>query len=212
MIFQAKGLLFDNDGVLVDSADSIDGSWGEWAKIYAPDFKVDYSHHGRPARDIVRSVVSEERFEEAYAKINQLELDLTNLTKPMPGAIELTNSLAPGTWTVVTSAGPALANGRLSAAGITIPRELVTAYDISNGKPSPDPYLKGAENLGLSASECIVFEDAPSGVKAGVAAGARVIGIGKEVLESAADIVISTLEGITFNGSELTIPDGNRLR
>jgi sugar-phosphatase len=212
MIFQARGLLFDNDGVLVDSAASVHGSWGEWAKKYAPEFVLDYSHHGRPARDIVRSLVSEDLFETAYAEINQLELDLTHLTKPMPGAVELTGSLAPGTWTIVTSAGPALAKGRLSAAGIPIPAELVTAHDIVNGKPNPDPYLKGAENLGLSAWDSIVFEDAPSGVKSGVAAGARVIGIGKEVLESAAEIVVHDLTGISFENNQLTIPDSNRLR
>lgn len=212
MIFQAKGLLFDNDGVLVDSTESIDGSWGEWARIYAPEFKVGYAHHGRPARDIVRSLVEEHLFEEAYAKINQLELDLTPLTKPMPGAIELLTSIPAGRWTIVTSASPALAKGRLSAAGIPIPKELVTAYDIERGKPNPDPYLKGAENLGFSAGDCIVFEDAPSGVKAGVASGARVIGLGEHVLETDAEIVIDSLLGIEFDGVELSIPDSNRLR
>ena len=212
MIFQARGLLFDNDGVLVNSMASVDGSWGEWAMIYSPGFAVDYSHHGRPARDIVRSRVSEDLFEEAYAKINQLELDLTHLTLPMPGAIELTATLEPGSWTVVTSASPALAMARLSAAGLPIPEQLVTAYDIANGKPAPDPYLKGAANLGLDASDCIVFEDAPSGVQAGLAAGARVIGIGKEVLDSPAEIVIHTLEGISFGGNELIVPDEVRLR
>lgn len=212
MIFQARGLLFDSDGVLVDSAASVHGSWGEWARKYSPDFVLDYSHHGRPARDIVRSLVPEELFETAYAEIYQLELDLTHLTKPMPGAIELTTSLTAGSWTIVTSAGPALARGRLTAAGVPIPAELVTANDIVNGKPSADPYLKGAENLGLSAADCIVFEDAPSGVKAGVAASARVIGIGQEVLETAAEIVINDLTGITFHDNHLVIPDSNRLR
>ena len=212
MIFQAKGLLFDNDGVLVNSMGSVDGSWGKWAEIYAPDFQIDYSHHGRPARDIVRSVLPEELFDEAYAKINQLELDLTHLTSPMPGATELVTSLPAGKWTVVTSASPELAKGRLTAAGLPVPAELVTAYDIEHGKPAPDPDLKGAEKLGLRASECIVFEDAPSGVKAGIAAGCRVIGIGEEVMESHAEIVIGTLEGISFSDNVLTIPEHIRLR
>jgi len=212
MIFQAQGLLFDNDGVLVNSMASVDGSWGEWAKIYSPGFAVDYSHHGRPARDIVRDRVPEELFEEAYAKINQLELDLIHLTLPMPGAIELTQSLPAGTWTVVTSASPDLAKGRLEAAGIAIPEQLVTAYDIVNGKPAADPYLKGADNLGFPASACIVFEDAPSGVRAGVAAGATVVGVGKEVLDSDAAIVVSTLKGISFSNNELNVPEAIRLR
>lgn len=212
MIFEAKGLLFDNDGVLVNSMGSVDGSWGKWAEIYAPDFQIDYSHHGRPARDIVRSVLPDELFDEAYAKINQLELDLTHLTTPMPGAKELLSSLPSGKWTVVTSASPDLAKGRLNAAGLPVPAELVTAYDIEHGKPAPDPYLKGAEKLGLRSKDCIVFEDAPSGVKAGIAAGCRVIGIGEEVMDSNAEIVIGTLEGISFSDNVLTIPEHIRLR
>lgn len=212
MIFQVAGLLFDNDGVLVDSTSSVSGSWGEWAKKYAPGFVLDYSHHGRPARDIVRSLVAEEMFDQAYQEINELEIELSASTVALPGAIELVSSLEPGKWTIVTSASPALATVRLNAAGIPIPKELVTAYDIERGKPHPDPYIKGAENLGLSPADCIVFEDAPSGVKAGIAAGARVIGIGEEVLETAAEIVIKNLSGISFRDNHLSIPDSNRLR
>ncbi len=213
MIFEASGLLFDNDGVLVDSMGTVDGSWGVWSKTYSPGFQISYEHHGRRASEIVASLIGEELFEEALAEINRLELELTHLTTAMPGAKKLLESLESGTWTVVTSAGRDLGTSRLKAAGLPVPNELVSADDVSSGKPNPEPYLMGAKKLSLDISECIVFEDAPSGVAAGVAAGARaVIGIGEEVLDSKADVVISSLEGISFLGGKLELPDNKRLR
>ena len=213
MIFQASGLLFDNDGVLVDSMGTVDGSWGVWSKTYSPGFQISYEHHGRRASEIVESLIGEELFEEALAEINRLELGLTHLTTAMPGAKKLLESLESGTWTVVTSAGRDLGTSRLKAAGLPVPNELVCADDVSSGKPNPEPYLMGAKKLSLDISECIVFEDAPSGVAAGVAAGASaVIGIGEEVLDSKADVVISSLEGISFLGGKLGLPESKRLR
>ena len=213
MIFEASGLLFDNDGVLVDSMGTVDGSWGVWSKTYSPGFQISYEHHGRRASEIVESLIGEELFEEALAEINRLELELTHLTTAMPGAKKLLESLESGTWTVVTSAGRDLGTSRLKAAGLPVPNELVSADDVSSGKPNPEPYLMGAKKLSLDISECIVFEDAPSGVVAGVAAGAiAVIGIGEEVLDSKADVVISSLEGISFLGGKLELPDSKRLR
>lgn len=213
MIFEASGLLFDNDGVLVDSMGTVDGSWGVWSKTYSPGFQISYEHHGRRASEIVESLIGEELFEEALAEINRLELELTHLTTAMPGAKELLESLESGTWTVVTSAGRDLGTSRLKVAGLPVPNELVCADDVSSGKPNPEPYLMGAKKLSLDISECIVFEDAPSGVAAGVAAGASaVIGIGEEVLDSKADVVISSLEGISFLGGKLELPDSKRLR
>ena len=135
----AKGLLFDNDGVLSDSLASVDAAWGKWSELYAPDFVISFAHHGRRASEIIRDLLPEEIFEEAHERINQLEIELTHLTKPMPGAIELTSSCPPGTWTVVTSATPALARARLNQAGIKIPQELVTGSDVAFGKPNPEP-------------------------------------------------------------------------
>ncbi len=213
MIFEASGLLFDNDGVLVDSMGTVDGSWGVWSKTYSPGFQISYEHHGRRASEIVASLIGEELFEEALAEINRLELELTHLTTAMPGAKKLLESLESGTWTVVTSAGRDLGTSRLKAAGLPVPDELVCADDVSSGKPNPEPYLMGAKKLSIDISECIVFEDAPSGVAAGVAAGAKaVVGIGEEVMESKADVVISSLEGISFLGGKLELPDSKRLR
>ena len=209
----ASALLFDNDGVLSDSIESVDASWGEWASIYAPDFQISYEHHGIRAEELVAKYVGPELYEEALNKIIELEIAMTYLTKPMPGAVEITNALTAGTWTIVTSALPQLAFARLNKAGIPIPKELVTSSDVSKGKPDPEPYLVGARKLGMDIKECIVFEDAPNGVLAGKRSGAGlVVGVGHEAMESDADIVVKNLLGISFDGRLLKIDSESRLR
>lgn len=213
MQHSASALLFDNDGVLSDSIESVDASWGEWAKTYAPGFALGYEHHGIRAEELVASRVSEELYDEALKKIIELEIAMTYLTKAMPGAVEITTSLPSGTWTIVTSALPELAHARLNKAGIPIPKELVTSADVRRGKPDPEPYLVGARKLGFDIKECVVFEDAPNGILSGKRAGAGlVVGVGKEALESEADLVIRNLEGISFDGKLLNINSEYRLR
>jgi sugar-phosphatase len=209
----AKGLLFDNDGVLSDSLASVDAAWGKWSEIYAPDFVISFAHHGRRAQEIIRDLLPESQFEKAHDLINQLEIELTHLTKPMPGAVELTNAAPIGSWTVVTSATPALAMARLNQAGIRIPKELVTGGDVTQGKPNPEPYLKAAERLEIPITQCVVFEDAPNGIEAGRRSGAGlVVGVGPEAMNTDADIVVKNLLGITFDGNQLSIPEQIRLR
>ena len=214
MKFDTKGLLFDNDGVLVDSHLAAREAWGSWAKRYAPDWNWDTAENaGVRAQDMVLRMVGPELFEEANDYINQLEQDSAKDTVALPGAVELTTSLTAGTWTVCTSANPNLGRARLEAAGIPVPAELVTAYDVERGKPAPDPYLLGAKNLGLDPEDCVVFEDAAAGVEAAIEAGVGlIIGVSEKALETNADIVVKDLTGITFNGSELNIPDRIRLR
>lgn len=213
MIGYYKALLFDNDGVLVDSMTGAIEAWNKWAEKYQPGFYLSEEHHGKRAQDIVLTLLGEELFEEANNYINELEQSTAYLTKPLAGAIELIQSLAPGSWTVVTSGNPNLAQGRLAAAGLPMPKEIVTAYDVQFGKPHPEPYLKGAEKLGFDISECVVFEDAVPGLNAGLEAGAGLlVGVGEKALESPADIVVKDLSGISFVAGELKIPDKNRLR
>lgn len=213
MKFFASGLLFDNDGVLVDSMPAAIKCWNQWAiEFNRPGFDV-REHSGRRAQDMVLEQVGAELFEEANARIDQLELDSADATVPLPGAHELLHSMPLGIWTVCTSANPNLGKARLAAAGLPIPPQLVSAWDVERGKPHPDPYLLGAERLGFTPEDCVVFEDAVAGVQAGIEAGASlVIGVSEHALASAADIVIRDLTGITFDGEVLVIPDKNRLR
>jgi len=212
--FSAKGLLFDNDGVLVDSLPAAVAAWNEWSATYAPGWNWgEAENSGVRAQDMVLRMVGEARFAEANDLINRLELETASNTVPMPGAIELTSSLAPGNWTVCTSAIAALGRARLQAAGIPIPRELVTGDDVANGKPDPEPYLLGAARLGLEPEDCVVFEDALAGCQAAFDAGVGlIVGVSESALDTPADIVVRDLSGITFDGQELYIPDRNRLR
>ena len=208
-----KGLLFDNDGVLVDSMHAAIEAWRKWGARYAPGFELTPAHHGQRAEDIARNNAPDAPYEESFGYILQLELDLASQTIPLDGSRELTHSLTPGSWTIVSSASPLLAKARLEAAGIPIPIELVTSEDVVLGKPNPEPYLKGAANLGFDISDCVVFEDAASGIQAGLDAGAGLlVGVSEHALDTKADIVVRSLAGITFIDGELSIPDSLRLR
>ena len=215
MKFYASGLLFDNDGVLVDSHAAATEAWAIWCKEYAPHINWDDPiNAGQRAEDKVREwIASPDLFEEANNRINELEQITAHTTVALPGSVELTSSLRDGTWTVCTSANPNLARARLLAAGIKVPAELVTADDVKRGKPYPDPYLLGAERLGFAPEDCVVFEDAIAGAEAAEAAGVGlIVGVSEAALAGPADIVVRDLTGITFDGDVLNIPDSNRLR
>lgn len=214
MKYFASGLLFDNDGVLVDSHHAANVAWSKWASEFAPAFKWDVPENaGVRAEDKVREHVGPELFEVANNRINELEQLSAGETLALAGAVELLTSLKAGTWTVCTSANTNLGTARLIAAGLPVPAELVTGDHVKRGKPFPDPYLLGAERLGFEPADCVVFEDAPAGVQAGIEAGVGlVIGVGKVALKSEADIVVKDLSGITFDGETLFIPDKIRLR
>jgi mannitol-1-/sugar-/sorbitol-6-phosphatase len=94
---------------------------------------------------------------------------------PLPGALDLLASLPADRWTIVTSCTRALAEVRIKAAGLFLPKKMITSNDITRGKPDPEPYLKGANVLGFPPAACIVFEDVPAGVRAGRSAGSKVI-------------------------------------
>jgi sugar-phosphatase len=208
-----KGLLFDNDGVLVDSMPGALQAWVLWGERYHHGFDLSAKYHGRRASDIVAELVTAEQVQEALDYINELELDQAHSTTALSGTLELLASLPDGIWNIVTGANPELARARLSAAGIVAPQALVTADDGEKGKPDPEPYLLGAQKIGVSISECAVFEDAPAGLIAGKLAGAALlVGIGEQTLDSVADVVIVSLAGLKYSQGLLEIPNDVRLR
>ena len=214
MKFSCSALLFDNDGVLVDSHQAAKAAWDVWATEFSPGYDLDKANNaGRRAEDMVRELVSPELFAKANDRINALEQDTAHMTVPLAGAKELLESLPNGVWTVCTSANPNLGRARLEAAGLAIPKELVTGDDVKQGKPHPDPYLLGAKNLGFEPMDCVVFEDAEAGVISAIEAGVGlVIGVGERAMNSQADIVVRDLTGISFDGEVLVIPDEIRIR
>jgi mannitol-1-/sugar-/sorbitol-6-phosphatase len=213
LIIETKALLFDNDGVLVDSHDSVDQCWAKWAIEFGIEGFSISNHYGTRAQDLVLSLVGAERFEEGNNRINELEKESAHETVALPGAVQLLPSLPVDRWTICTSANPKLGLARIEAAGLPVPKHLVTGGDVKNGKPAPDPYLLGASRLGFEPGDCVVFEDAQAGVTAAKAAGVHmVIGVSVRALDTDADIVIEDLAGISFDGLKLEIPESKILR
>jgi sugar-phosphatase len=210
-----RALLFDCDGVLVDSDASVLSAWSRWATHYGLDPEAVHPQvHGRRAADSVAALLPEELRAEAVERINRYELEDAAAVPAVVGARELTESLPPQSWAVVTSGTRALATARLAAAGIRPPAVLVTADDISQGKPAPEGYLTAAAALGCAAGACAVLEDALSGELAARAAGVSVVvGVGHRAVETAAEVVVHDLSGLSFDprAGRLTAA-GSRLR
>jgi mannitol-1-/sugar-/sorbitol-6-phosphatase len=197
-------LLFDADGVLVDSDGSVRSAWTKWASEYHldPDTVFDMVH-GRRAAETVALLVSEEQREEAVASIDRYELEDAASVPAIPGATPLLRALPHGRWAVVTSATRSLGTARLRAAQLEMPDVLVSGDDVNQGKPAPDGYLLGATLLRANIEECIVIEDAASGIAAARAAGvAMVIGVGNRAGVETADVVIDDLSALEWNQTE----------
>ncbi|MFE6890606.1 HAD-IA family hydrolase [Streptomyces sp. NPDC057694] len=213
MKITADALLFDNDGTLVSSLESVYRCWTRWAQEYgitAEDFAA-IELHGRPAAEIVADLLPAERVAGAVARIEELEVeDVPNGgTQLLPGVRDLLASLPEGRWAVVTSATRRLAAARLAAVGITPPL-IVAADDITRGKPDPEPFLLAAQKLGADPARCVVFEDAPAGLAAGRAGGMTTVALTTThaVGELSADVVVKDLSAVsalvTEAGVEIT--------
>jgi sugar-phosphatase len=171
-----RALLFDLDGVLIDSTPAVTRVWSRWAIAHGfdPD-EVVRRAHGRPSVATIRDYLPHADHEAENLKVESGEIQDLEGVVTLPGARELLSALPPDRWTIVTSCTRPLAEVRLRAAGLPIPERLLTCDDVTNGKPDPEPYLKGASLLGVVATDCVVVEDVPAGIRAGKAAGARVI-------------------------------------
>jgi mannitol-1-/sugar-/sorbitol-6-phosphatase len=179
-------LLFDMDGVLIDSTPAVARVWRRWALEHGfnPE-EVVARAHGRPSLTTVREYLPNANHEAENREVERREIEDIEGVVPLPGALELLASLPADRWTIVTSCTRRLAEVRLRAAGLPLPKKLITSNDVTHGKPYPEPYLKGAAILGFPPADCVVLEDAPAGVRAGKAAGAKVIAFKTTVQESA---------------------------
>jgi sugar-phosphatase len=193
---RCRGVLFDLDGVLVDSTPAVARVWAGWAREHGfdPD-EVVRDAHGKPSITTIRELLPHADHDAENREVERRELADTDGVIPLPGAIELLRAIPPEKWAIVTSCTRPLANVRINAAGLPKPKHLVTSTDVIHGKPDPEPYLKGAQILGLSPRDCVVLEDAPAGIRAGKAAGARVIALrttasDAELREAGADWIV----------------------
>ncbi len=193
------------DGVLISSIASVNRCWRQWTKQYGvAGWETFTIPHGVRAVDIMRMVrpdFTDADVAEGLRTIEDLEIADTADLKVLAGVRELLGSLPKERWTIVTSATRRLLLGRLKAAGLPYPDELIAADDVVNGKPHPEPYMKGAKMLGFASADCVVVEDAPSGVGSGKAAGSRVLGVlgthkAEELYGAGADWVVRSLEGV----------------
>jgi HAD superfamily hydrolase (TIGR01509 family) len=176
--FAPRAVLSDLDGVLVDSAAAIDATWRRFAARHGLDAeRVLALGHGRRTVDLVRLVAPHLDAEAEAARIEREEIELAADVRPLPGALELVASVPPERFAIVTSGTRPLAEARLRAAGLPLPRVLVTAEEVERGKPDPAGYLRAAALLGVDPAESLVLEDAPAGVAAGRAAGMTVVAV-----------------------------------
>ena len=193
-----EAVLFDLDGVLVDSMALVERHLREWAAHHALDAdRVVAVSHGRRDVEIIRELVPYLDVEVEAQRIHHRGVEDVAGIAPVAGALELVDSLPPDRWAVVTSGVEPVARRRLEAAGICQPRVLIAAGDVTRGKPDPEGYLLGAELLGKAPSGCIVFEDAPSGAAAARRAGMRVVRVGKSGNpDLSADFRVVDLRGV----------------
>jgi sugar-phosphatase len=210
---RASALLFDLDGVLVDSAQCVRRVCTDWAIMRGLDPELVFRFgQGRRVQETVRAMAPQLDLEAEVAALVAIEARTTEGLYPVESARELLAALPPDAWAVVTSGARDVANLRLRYVGLPLPRILVTADDVSHGKPHPEGYLAAARALGRSANQCVVIEDTPPGIEAAIAAGMRSIGIAGTFPAaelSRATKVLPNLaafqRGIVFGGSGLEI-------
>ncbi|MGA8048497.1 MAG: HAD-IA family hydrolase [Dermatophilaceae bacterium] len=178
MIFDVEAVLFDIDGTLVDSTGTVERTWRAWAAQRGlPAEDILAVCHGRRTEDTVADFLPVAERATAVAELEQLELDDLDDVVALPAASDLLSAVPADLWAAVTSGSGSLMRARLSAAGLPIPRVLVAAEDVSAGKPDPQGYRRAAEGLGVDVTRCLVVEDAPAGLEAGLAAGASVLAV-----------------------------------
>ncbi|QZA78833.1 HAD-IA family hydrolase [Deefgea tanakiae] len=174
----AKGFLFDMDGTLIDSRTCIELIWRRWSERNDIDFAdVMKVMHGRRGQETIAIVAPHLNAELETELLIAEELISLEGTTVLPGALDFLNLLNIEQWALVTSAPRDLALAKLAFVGLPLPKHLICAEDVMQGKPHPAAYLQGAALLGLNANECIAFEDAPNGIRSAHAADTQVIAI-----------------------------------
>ncbi|MCW9734107.1 HAD-IA family hydrolase [Avibacterium sp. 20-15] len=200
--FPVQAILFDMDGTLIDSSKACARIWGRWAAHYGLNTEeVIHQSHGRRPEDTARSILGDNAdIQAAVALFTQEEAKETDVTT-IAGAKALLDKIPQGKWAIVTSSTENIAKERLQYCNLPLPKSLITAEKVSEGKPHPEGYLKAAEELGVDIQHCVVIEDAPGGIEAGHRAGAKVIVLTTTYPVSAFndEFVIGNLEAIEFN-------------
>jgi len=177
-VITCEAILFDMDGTLVDSTVCVEATWRTWAARHNLDIeKLLQVAHGRQNHETIRLVAPHLETPEEIDFLVRAEEECQDGIVAVPGARDFVHMLPVERWAVVTSAWRRLAEIRLGLAGLPLPAALITADDVKRSKPHPDGYLAAAARLGVEPAECLVFEDAPAGIEAAIAAGMNVVGV-----------------------------------
>jgi sugar-phosphatase len=203
-------MLFDLDGVLIDSTPAVERVWRKWAIDHGfdPDEVVARSH-GRPSISTIREYLPLANAEAENRIVERSEMDDVEDLVLLPGALQLLRSLPNDRWTIATSCTRPLAEVRLRAVGLPVPPRMVTSSDVQHGKPAPEPYLKAAALLGFPATDCVVVEDVPAGIESGKTAGAKVIALRTTVAE--AELLAAGADYVVDNCSQISVVEASRL-
>ncbi|SOD73931.1 sugar-phosphatase [Jatrophihabitans sp. GAS493] len=209
-------VLFDLDGTLVDTTAAFEAGWRDVAHQLGMPFEAFAPHiHGLPSEQVLArsapQVIGAER-EQLVEQVLTRQADPQLPVSAMPGAIDALRRIPLHQWAIVTSGSRVLASASITKAGLPRPAVVVTIDDVRAGKPAPDPFLAAAEALGFAAERCLVVEDAPAGIAAGRAAGARVLALTtthQAAQLGGADWRVTDLRSVqmlaTSNGIEVTL-------
>lgn len=181
LTLRAEALLLDMDGTLVHSTTEVETVWRLWCQSHRLDPEpVLAMCHGVRSREVIRALAPQLDLAREVALLDELEIQHAGVAEPIAGARTLLGALSPARWVLVTSASQRVARHRLASAGLPLPlpRLLIGAEDVVRGKPDPEPYLLAARQLGLAPADCLVFEDAPAGIRSALQAGCQVVQIG----------------------------------
>jgi len=211
--FEIKGILFDLDGTLIDSSEVIVRAWQAFADKHNLEFNEIFSTiQGKPAGESIAALLpdaSREEIESDTIWMETLEASDTEGVVALPGSVIFLNALIRENvpWGIVTSGTAPVATARIKAADLPPPEVLITPELVSKGKPDPEPYQLGSEKLGVDIKQCVVFEDAPAGVRSGVSAGATVIGVTTQfdssvLMAEKASTCIATLLDVVYQGTD----------
>ncbi|GIE33746.1 hypothetical protein Ait01nite_067910 [Actinoplanes italicus] len=190
--------LLDIDGTLIDSRAVVEDAWRDVAARFGADPEAILAVcHGLRDEDVMAEFFEPSVIPAALERMATVEQDRAAEARPMPGAAAFLASLPQGRWAAVTSGSRRLMEARLRGAGLPLPSVLITADDVRHGKPHPEGYLTAAARLGVAIADCVVVEDSPTGVAAGRAAGALVVGLAADPAALPdADVVVPALTDI----------------
>ena len=203
-------LLLDMDGTLIDSGPAVERSWNTLLRELGTDLRFGHAHHGMPARRILAQILpeaSEAELDAAHRRIEELEMQDVEGIVVLPGTERLlaeldaaAETLGRASWTIVTSCTRPLFEARWATTGLPLPDGLVTADQVTDGKPDPEPYLLGARRLGVHPIGALVIEDSVGGLRSGTDAGSRTLAVTSttpaSVLRPLADALITSLDDL----------------